>query len=138
MMHEIEFSGHPNVRSNHQKSIEITRDASLTPGGDCIVGVGAALGCAGLPDGLKARIRTLGARVTCTITVGGYEFVVRGEGHPDLPLEDENDIVIRKSSHVCPRTLAIRCDKASDVIPREMVAMLRDPGIRARFSITVD
>ncbi|RNJ74808.1 MAG: DUF371 domain-containing protein [Nitrosopumilus sp. D6] len=138
MKFEIEFSGHPNVRSNHQKSIEITKSTSLTPSGDCIVGVGATLGCAGLPENIKTRLRTRGAHVTCTIRVEEYEFIVRGEGHPDLLLEDEEDIVIRKSSYVCPRTLAIRCDKASDVMPREMVAMLRDPGIRGRFEIAVD
>ncbi|RNJ76347.1 MAG: DUF371 domain-containing protein [Nitrosopumilus sp. H13] len=138
MEFEIEFSGHPNVRSNHQKTIEITKSDHLTPSGDCIVGVCAALGCAGLPEDIKARLRVPGSHVRCTITVGGYEFVVRGEGHPDLLLEDAEDIVMRKSDYVCPRTLAIRCDKASDMMPREMVALLRDPRMRGRLAIAVD
>ena len=45
MKFEIEFSGHENIRSNHQKTIEITKESHLTPRGDCIVGVNAKYSC---------------------------------------------------------------------------------------------
>jgi len=35
--YEIEFFGHENIRSNHKKTIEITKESHLTPRGDCIV-----------------------------------------------------------------------------------------------------
>ena len=137
MKFEIPFSGHRNVRSLHGRTIEITTDTHLTPQGDCIVGIGAATGCAGIPEDMKFRIRNPEARITISICVGDSEFIVRGRGHPDLELSDVHDIVIRTSSFVCPRTLAIHCDRASDVIPREMVHMLQDPSARGTFTVIV-
>lgn len=55
MKFEIQFSGHKNIRSNHQKTIEITKDSHLTPSGDCIIGINATCGCADLPMSLKER-----------------------------------------------------------------------------------
>jgi hypothetical protein len=49
-----------------------------------------------------------------------------------------DDIVIRKSEFVCPRTLAVKCNKASDLIPREMVLLLQDPKTKGTFTITID
>ena len=138
MRFEIEFSGNENIRSNHQKTIEITKESHLTPQGDCIVGINATSGCADLPQELKDKLKTPGAKVTFSILVGELEFVIKGNGHPDLILTHSEDIVIRKSDFICPRTLAVNCDKASDLVPREMVTLLQDPKTRGTFTITVD
>ena len=138
MRFEIEFSGNENIRSNHQKTIEITKESHLTPQGDCIVGINATSGCADLPQELKDKLKTPGAKVTFSILVGALEFVIKGNGHPDLILTNSEDIVIRKSDFICPRTLAVKCDKASDLLPREMVTLLQDPKTRGTFTITVD
>lgn len=137
MIFEIDFTGHKNIRSNHQKTIEITRDGHLTPSGDCIVGVNASAACADLPDMLKERLCTPGATVSLTFKVGPYEFVVYGSGNEGLSLSHKDDIVIRKSSFVCPRTMAVRCDKASDQIPRDMIKLLQDPKTRGQLIIKV-
>jgi len=135
---EIQFSGHENIRSNHQKTIEITKESHLTPQGDCIVGVSATASCADLPQELKDKIKNPNSKITFSISVGTHEFVIEGKGHQDLILTHEEDIVIRKSDFICPRTLAIKCDKASDLLPREMVTLLRNPDTRGIFSIVVD
>ena len=44
MHFEIPFFGHPNIRSLHGRTIEITREPHLTLQGDCIVGVGGRIG----------------------------------------------------------------------------------------------
>lgn len=132
---EITFSGHENIRSMHHTTIEITREPHLTPRGDCIVGVGAAVGCKDLPPALKQRIRRPGSHITLIIKVGKSEFVIRGRGHPELPLTHSNDIVIRRSDYICPRTLAVNCDKAADLLPREMVRLLCQPGTVGTFVI---
>ena len=119
MKFEIEFSGHENIRSNHQKTIEITKESHLTPQGDCIIGVNATSACSDLPSELK-------------------EFNVDGKGHPELILTHAEDIVIRKSDFVCPRTLSVKCDKASDLLPREMVKLLQNPKTKGTFTISVD
>ena len=138
MRFEIEFSGHANVRSNHQKTIEITKESHLSTRGDCIVGVDAGIGCADLPAEIKEKLCRLDAKVTIIITVGDHDFIIRGRGHPDLILTHDHDIVLRKSDFICPRTLAIKCDKASDLLPRDMVAALQNPETRGKFCIVVD
>ena len=138
MIFEIDFFGHENIRSNHARTIEITKEKNLTPSGDCIIGVGASAACNDLPDKLKAVLRSPGSTVLLTFRVGGYEFTARGRGHEGLALSHKHDIVIRKSSFVCPRTMAVQCDKASDLIPRKMVRLLQNPETRGTLTIEVD
>ena len=138
MKFEIDFLGHENIRSNHQKTIEITKESHLTSQGDCIVGINATSSCADLPQELKDKLKITGAKITFSIRVGKHEFVLEGKGHPDLILTHSEDIVIRKSDFICPRTLAIKCDKASDLLPREMVSLLQNPKTKGTFTITVD
>ena len=66
-----------------------------------------------------------------------YKLQVKGKGHKDLICSDPNDIVLRKSDYVCPRTLAIKCDKASDSIPRKIIHLLQNPKTKGFFSIEV-
>jgi len=138
MRFEIQFSGHENIRSNHQKTIEITKESHLTPSGDCIIGVNATTSCAELPISLKKKLQNPDSKVTLSIKVGSHEFNVKGRGHENLSLTHLEDIVIRKSDFVCPRTLAVKCDKASDLIPREMILLLQNPKTRGTFTIIVD
>ena len=138
MRFEIEFSGHENIRSNHKKTIEITKESKLTVRGDCIVGVNAKYSCSDLPEDLKEKLQDPSSNIEFSIKVKEHEFVVRGKGHEDLVLSHPEDIVIRKSDFVCPRTLAVKCDKASDMLPREMVSLLQDPKTKGTFTITVD
>ncbi len=138
MRFEIQFSGNENIRSSHQKTIEITKETHLTPQGNCIVGVNATSSCADLPQELKDKLKIRDTNVTFSIRVGKHEFTIEGKGHPDLILTHSEDIVIRKSDFICPRTLAVKCDKASDLLPREMVSLLQDPKTKGTFTIIVD
>ena len=138
MKFEIHFSGHENIRSNHQKTIEITKESHLTPKGDCIVGVNATASCSDLPQALKDKLKNSNSKITLLISVQNYEFIIEGNGHQDLILTHKEDIVIRKSDFICPRTLAVKCDKASDLLPRDMVTLLRNPDTRGIFSIIID
>ncbi len=138
MKFEIGFSGHENIRSNHQKTIEITKESHLTLQGDCIVGVNATSSCSDLPQELKDKLKVPDVKITFSIRVGEHEFILEGKGHPDLILTHSEDIVIRKSNFICPRTLAVKCDKASDLLPKVMVSLLRDPKTKGTFTITVD
>jgi len=135
---EIQFSGHRNIRSNHHKTIEITKESHLTPSGDCIVGVNASASCADLPSSLKKKLQNPNSKVIFSIKVGKHEFNVEGRGHENLILTHLEDIVIRKSNFVCPRTLAVKCDKASDLIPREMISLLQNPKTTGTFTIIID
>ena len=134
---EIPFYGHENVRALHPRTIEITTEPDLTLQGDCIIGVSAECGCKDIPKKLKEKMRDERSKVTLSIQVNDEVFQVIGNGGKDLILEHSHDIVIRKSKFLCPRTLAINCNKASNDIPRKMVKMLQSPQTKGVFVIEV-
>ena len=70
MKFEIEFFGHENIRSLHQKTIEITKEGNLTPSGDCIIGVNASCGCNDIPNEIKKKFVILVLQIKFSILVG--------------------------------------------------------------------
>jgi hypothetical protein len=135
---EVTFYGHPNVQSLHGKTVEITTDDHLTLKGDCIIGVRASKACVHLDETLKRRLRSNDSVVTIEIMVGSESFVINGKGDERFTLQNPHDIVIRKTSFVCPRTMSVRCDRASSDMPRKMVRMLQDMDAKGIFRITVE
>ena len=138
MHFEIPFYGHKNIRSLHTKTIEITTERSLTINGDCVVGVGATCGCNDIPEQMKNLLRNAKSKILFTISVRDICFKIKGTGHENLILTNPHDIVIRKSSFICPRTLAIHCNLASDSIPRQMIKILQNPDSKGIFIIDVN
>ena len=134
---EIPFKGHKNILSLHKKTIEITKDSQLTVNGDCIVGVNSSLACVDLSENLKKKIRNPDTEIVFTILVDEYSFSVHGKGSEKLTLKHPNDIVLRKSAFTCSRTIAIKCDKASDDIPRKMVKKLQNPKTVGKLVIEI-
>jgi uncharacterized protein len=137
MHFEIPFYGHKNIRSLHPKTIEITTEPNLSVNGDCIIGVKASCGCDDIPSRLKSLLQNSNSDVIFTIKVKDYSFKVKGKGNDKLTLTNPHDIVIRKSSFVCPRTLATNCDVASDSIPRQMVKLLQNSDMAGIFTIDI-
>ncbi|HXG06488.1 MAG TPA: DUF371 domain-containing protein [Nitrososphaera sp.] len=135
---EVTFFGHPNVQSLHSKALEITKDEHLTLRGDCIIGVRANKACADLDESLKQRLSSSSSVVKLEIMVGSETFVINGTGDERLSLKNPHDIVLRKTKFVCPRTLSVRCDKASSDVPRNIVKMLQDNEAKGIFRITVE
>ena len=138
IVESVNFRGHPLVRSLHRTTIEVTTEESLTEKGDCIVGVGAAKGCAGLDSRVKEALRRKGSTVTIRLLAGGFSFSTRASGDPRLQLSHRHDMVIRRSDFISDRTLAIQADAAAKDIPREMVNLLRNPATVGRLEIEVD
>lgn len=137
MCERVTFSGHRNITATHKTTFEITKSKSLTKRGDCIIGVAADKACADLDQRVKDALRK-GGVVYLTICVGDLSFKVRAEGSPQLTLTDEEDIVVRRSSYTCPRTLAVRADAAACDIPRSLVNLLRSEGCRGYLLIEVE
>ena len=121
----ITFHGHPMVTALHPTTIEITTEDYLSRRGDCIVGVGAERGCAGLGEAVKAAIRRESSQIILHLVVGTQSFAVRARGDPRLTLTHPHDIVVRKSDFISDRTIAVSASHASKDIPRSMVATLR-------------
>ena len=134
---EIPFKGHVNILSLHKKTVEITKDSQLTVNGDCVVGVNSSLACVDLSENLKKKIRNPDTEIVFTILVDEYSFSVHGKGSEKLTLKHPSDIVLRKSAFTCSRTIAIKCDKASDDIPRKMVKKLQNPKTVGKLVIEI-
>ena len=134
---EIPFRGHKNILSLHKKTIEITKDSQLTVNGDCIVGVNSSLACVDLSENLKKKIRNPDTEIVFTILADEYYFSIHGKGSEKLTLKHPSDIVLRKSAFTCSRTIAIKCDKASDDIPRKMVEKLQNPKTAGKLVIEI-
>ncbi|MDQ4067842.1 MAG: DUF371 domain-containing protein [Thermoproteota archaeon] len=135
---QVTFYGHPNIRSLHAKTIEITKDEHLTPRGDCIIGVKADKACADLDESLKHRLKSNSSVIKIEIMVGDKSFLISGSGDKRLSMLNAHDIVIRKTNFVCPRTMSVLCDKASSDMPRKLVKMLQDQETKGIFRITLE
>lgn len=129
--------GHLNVLSTHRMTLEFTKEAHLTPRGDCIIAVGAEAGCRDLPDNFKRALSRDDAVLTVTIECGGFSEVVRARGSSKLVLSHPTDMVVRKSGFVCSRTLGILADKAASDVDLNLVKKLAG-GAVARVHLKVE
>lgn len=135
---EVTFWGHPNVQSLHGKTIEITKDDHLTLRGDCIIGVRASKACSDLDETLRRRLCSNDSEVKIEIMVCSESIVIKGKGDERFTLQNPHDIVIRKTSFVCPRTVSVKCNRASSEVPRKMVRILQNKDTKGIFRITVE
>jgi hypothetical protein len=135
---EVTFYGHPNIQSLHAKTIEITKDEHLTPKGDCIIGVKANKACADLDESLKHRLKSNTAVVKIEVMIGDASFLITGRGDERLSLLNVQDIVIRRTNFVCPRTMSVLCDSASSDVPRKLVKMLQNQEAKGIFRIALE
>jgi uncharacterized protein len=135
---EVTFYGHPNIQSLHAKTIEITKDEHLTLRGDCIIGVKANKACADLDESFKNRLKSNSAVVRIEIMVGDKSLLITGRGDERLSMLNANDIVIRRTNFVCPRTMSVLCDKASSDVPRKLIKILQDQETKGIFRITLE
>jgi len=126
--------GHRNVQSTHKSTLEITKDDTLSKRGDCIIAVSADKVLADLSPQFKETLRGENSKITILIEAGGITEKVNAYGNPRLILSHPTDMVVRKSSHICIRTLAIKADKAACDLSRELVERLKN---REQIKITL-
>jgi len=135
---EIIFAyGHENIQATHKSTLEITKEAELSKKGDCIIAVSVDKGIADLSLEFKESLRKKNAKITMLIEAGELVEIVNAFGSPRLILTHPTDIVVRKSSYVCSRTLAIQADKAAWDLSRKLVEKLRNPKHKVKITLTV-
>ena len=130
--------GHDLILSNHKTTLEITKEKHLTTRGDCIIAVGSDKGAADLAETFKKAARNSCAKIIISIESGDDVEHIQAFGDPDLTFTHPTDIVIRKSSYICGRTVAIRANKAAAEISKSLVKKLRDPNQKVRIAFIVD
>lgn len=134
----IEFMGHPMIKATHPTTLEVTKDDHVSSRGDCIVGVSADRSLVDLAEEMKAAIRTDGHNVKITLEAAGDSFEFAAKGDPRLTLSSKRDVVIRRSSYACDRTLAVLAAVAAKDIPRRIIHKLRDSNCRGRLEIEME
>jgi hypothetical protein len=130
--------GHENIQATHETTFEITKEATLTKRGDCIIAVEATKGAADLPLEFREAARKKGAQITITIEAEELKEIVRARGSPRLLFTHPTDLVVRKTDYVCGRTLAIRADKTASDLSRKLVEKIRDSSQRIRITLAVE
>lgn len=131
----IDAYGHENILATHRMTFEITKEAHLTKRGDCIIAVKATKGALDLLPEFKETAKRENARITITIEVDGVKEVINAQSSPHLLFTHPTDLVIRKSSYVCGRTLAVRADKAACDLSRQLVKKLKNPSQKVRITL---
>lgn len=129
--------GHENIRATHRTTFEITKENTLSKRGDCIIAVSANKALTDLHLRFKENLRKENAKIIILIQTGEIVEVAHAFGNPKLILTHPTDIVVRKSEHICSRTLAIRADKAAYDLSRKLVEKLRKPTQEVKVTITV-
>lgn len=129
--------GHKNVQATHPTTLMITKHDDLTKNGDCVIAVGADKSLADLSEEFKTLLRKTNSKLLIKIKAGGLEELVNAEGNPNLSLSDTVDAVIRKSDFLSNRTLALKADKASIDLSRQMVKLLKNPKQKVIITLTV-
>ena len=122
----ISCRGHPFVRGTHPTTFEVTTEGRLTRQGDCIIGVKADKGAGGLSAEFRRVLADDRAVLLTRLTAGGHTVVARGRGSSKMTLTHPTDLVWRRSSYVCSRTVAIHCDQTAATLPRELIRALRE------------
>ncbi|MCQ2971947.1 MAG: DUF371 domain-containing protein [archaeon] len=113
MIFNIKAKGHKNVLSHHKSTFEITKDENLTLQGDCIVGVSIDKAMGDFPVEFKEKLANSNTKVIVTLETPNASDKIIGWGHEELTLTHPTDIVCRKSTFTCSRTLMIKSDKAA-------------------------
>ncbi len=132
----IRCRGHTLVRATHPTTFEVTAEDHLTRQGDCIIGIAADRGAAGLPEEFRRALADDRAVLVTRLTAGGHAAEVRGRGSSRMTLSHPEDLVWRRSGFVCPRTVAILCDGTAATLPRELIRALSE-GAELSVEMTV-
>jgi len=134
----ISAYGHPNIRATHKSTLEITKEKNLTPRGDCIIAVKADKGLYELSNEFKKIVRKEGSKIKLIIEVEGLKEEIIGFGSSKLTLSHPTDIVCRKSSYICSRTLMIKANKASIDLNREIIKKLKKPDTPVKITLIAE
>ena len=121
MNFKIKARGHENVLSLHKSTFEITKDKDLSLAGDCIIGLDIDKSMEDFPDEFKEKLANDDTKVIVELRTPNASDTIEGYGHHDLTLSHPTDIVCRKSTFVCSRTLMIKSNKAAIDLNRDLI-----------------
>ena len=116
--------GHPLVLGTHPTTFEVTRVVHLTKKGNCIIGISADKGCDRLSAEFKRVLTHDNAVLITRLSCDGKTVEVKSRGSSQFTLDHPTDMVWRRSSFVCGRTIGIMSDHAAATLPDGLLANL--------------
>ena len=116
----------------------VTTEKFLTPRGDCIAAIESEKGLNDLCYHLKKAVKNDDSKVTFSLVVENSSFTIKGRGDNKISMKHPTDIVVRKSSYVCDRTLMVDADKAACDMDPLLLRMLRDVNNTILIKIIVE
>jgi hypothetical protein len=131
----VHAKGHGNILATHLTTLEFTREDNLSRRGDCIIAVSADKALADLKPEFKETLRKESAALTILIEAAGISARVNAFGSSRLTLNDTVEMVVRKSSFVSDRTLAVKADVAAADLQRDFVQKLRNPAQKVNITM---
>ena len=129
--------GHNLITAKHETTFEFTKDDYLTKRGDCIISVGAK-GTKELSEDFKKLASIDSAKITIMMEVDGINEIAVGQGNRELKFNHPTDMVVRKSSYICPRTLMIRSNKSASDLDPQFIKKLQDSKSKIKIVIIVE
>ncbi len=116
--------GHPLILGSHPTTFEVTREDHLSTQGNCIIGIGADKGCNDLSPAFKQVIAHNDAILITRLFCGGITAEISSRGSSLMTLNHPTDIVWRRSSFVCGRTIGILSDFVAGTLPKTLITNL--------------
>ncbi len=120
----IHCRGHPRVSGTHPTTFEVTSELHLTSNGNCIIGITADKGCAGLSAEFKQVLAHDDARLLTRLVCGDMTVEIHSRGSSQFTLTHPTDMVWRRSMFVCGRTIGIQSDLVAATLPDELIKNL--------------
>jgi uncharacterized protein len=120
----INCRGHPFVLGTHPTTFEVTREVHLTKKGNCIIGISADKGCNRLSAEFKRVLTHDDAVLITSLSCDGKTVEVKSRGSSQFTLDHPTDLVWRRSSFVCGRTIGIMSDHVAATLPEDLLANL--------------
>ena len=117
----IRCRGHPLVLGTHPTTFEVTCEDHLTENGNCIIGIAADKGCGGLSLEFKTLLARDDAGLLTRLECGGVVAEIRSRGSARMTLDHPADLVWRRSTFVCGRTIGILSDTVAKTLPDDLI-----------------
>lgn len=124
--------GHPNMRANHVKTLEFTKDSELGIEGDCIVGLRSTFEYEKLMQ-FKKKVKFI-CELFDPQSDHAYSSIFKCTVNPEYASETE--LVLRKSFFNSYRTFGHNLDRGSNHLDRKIVELLKaNPDLQMKVTI---
>ena len=141
MAYKFKACGHKNITAKHKTTFEFTKDKSLTLRGDCIIGVSADFSLLSLKEFIKSlknrKIKIIIEINNINQGLDGEKIIkeiINAEVNPGF--NSDSEMVIRKSDFIDKRTFAVKANKSSIELGRNLISLLKDP--KQEINILID